>query len=97
MTTSRLITRSACALGAAILATTALQSTLAEARGKAGSHTRASAHSVAHAIASPTPIRLTGPVGRLYPGPKHPANIIGTPTPAGSGPVTDLVHAGGGR
>jgi hypothetical protein len=48
MTNSRLITRSACALGAAILATTALQSTPAQARGKAGGHTSSSAHVTTH-------------------------------------------------
>jgi hypothetical protein len=58
MTNFRLITRSACALSAAILATTALQSTPAEATSravKAGGHTSSSAHAAvkqAHAVPS---------------------------------------------
>jgi hypothetical protein len=48
MTNTRLITTAACALGAAILAATVLQSTPAEARGKAGGHTASSAHLNTH-------------------------------------------------
>lgn len=48
MTNSRLITRSACALGAVLLATTALQSTPADARGKASGHTGSSARITTH-------------------------------------------------
>jgi len=44
MTNLRLVTRSACALSAAILATTALQSTPAEAREKGSGRTDSSAH-----------------------------------------------------
>jgi hypothetical protein len=60
MTNSRLITRSACAFGAAILATTALQSTPAEARAHASGHTRASAHSVANKVSSRVSQELPG-------------------------------------
>jgi hypothetical protein len=53
-------TSAACALGAAILATTALQSTPAEARGHAGGHTRASAHSGSHKVSSRISQELPG-------------------------------------
>jgi hypothetical protein len=48
MTTSRLITRSACALGAAMLATTALHGAPAQARGHSGGHIGSSAHITTH-------------------------------------------------
>jgi hypothetical protein len=60
MTTSRLITRSACALGAAILATTALQSTPADARAHASGRARVSAHSVGHKVSSRISQELPG-------------------------------------
>src|SRR5262249_41151143 len=48
MTNLRLITRSACALGAAMLATTALQVMPAQARGHSGGHAGSSAHITTH-------------------------------------------------
>jgi hypothetical protein len=60
MTNMSLVTRSACALGAAMLVTTALQSASAEARVHASGHTRASAHSVAHKVSSRVSQQLPG-------------------------------------
>jgi hypothetical protein len=105
MTNLRLITRSACALGAAILATTALQSTPAEARVHAGGHTRASAHSVGHKVSSRISKELPGqnsPTGGGGGGgggndsPQSKPHDGGRPVPPGGIPSGPTIPAGGG-
>src|SRR5437870_4397427 len=104
MTTSRLITRSACALGAAMLATTVLQSTPAEARGKAGGHTRVSAHSVGHKVSSrisqelpgqhnPTPGGGGGGGGKQVEVPQSKPGDGGRPVPPGGIPSGPSIPA----
>jgi len=100
-------TSAACALGAAILATTALQSTPAEARAHAsGGHTRASAHSGAHKVSSRISQELPGQHtqtgggggggGKQAEVPQSKPHDGGRPVPPGGIPSGTSIPTGGG-